>query len=767
MAKTLIGNIKGPQGEIGPQGIQGIQGVPGETGATGPQGPQGETGPQGLQGIQGIQGPAGQRGSRWFTGTSCTGMSTSGSIFTGICDVDNIRDFYIDDYYLNTETGYYYRCVEEPSGRNGYYGGWAYVGKLTSSDTLKIPVYELSDWTYSSDNSNSSIPEIVAATVDENGKFYFFPTDSSTYYTLDSFTGYNEYSPVGGEQIPHYATVTCAACHNNILFVGCIGVIYMSVDGGDTWSYGYKYVNGTVNNIRAYNDLVIATTSDNEIIIYDAQNGVWSAYTMNLDASGIYDITYANGEYAITTACGIYTTIDFETYKRVNPLVMGHVSYVDGLYIMGDVETGLFYSYDLKHVHPCISDSDISLEELKFRDVIYHNGWFLALQYCSAYIWKSKDGITWTETLPDGGSVNFNTITPYKDMILVAGNGRFCWVYRADFNTVGNIEKNNALESLSHAISLTNAGMVKLFEKTDIITELETMIKNLQSYTTIHLSQLPWTAGNGAGSNILRSVTYGNGKFVAVGNSGATYYSSDGINWTAGSGTESNTLYSVAYGNGKFVTVGRGDEAGYISYSEDGVTWSSGSEYGDYNFYSVTYGNNKFVAVGDTGVIYYSLTGTNWFSSNEPDEIDLNSVTYANDKFVAVGASGYTCYSSDGINWTDGGNIGSNTLNSVTYGNEILVAVGNSGATYYSSDGINWTAGSGAGSDTLYSVVYTNGKFVAVGNSGATYYSSDGINWTAGSGAGSNNLRSVTYENGKFVAVGNSGSTYYKTIGGI
>lgn len=62
MARTLIGNIKGPQGETGPQGPQGPQGPKGETGATGPQGPKGDTGatgPQGPQGEPGPQGPAG------------------------------------------------------------------------------------------------------------------------------------------------------------------------------------------------------------------------------------------------------------------------------------------------------------------------------------------------------------------------------------------------------------------------------------------------------------------------------------------------------------------------------------------------------------------------------------------------------------------------------------------------------------------------------------------------------------------------------------
>ena len=68
------GNIKGPQGDIGPegpigpvgpegpQGPQGEQGPKGDTGATGPKGDPGEQGPQGIQGIQGPEGPQGPIG---------------------------------------------------------------------------------------------------------------------------------------------------------------------------------------------------------------------------------------------------------------------------------------------------------------------------------------------------------------------------------------------------------------------------------------------------------------------------------------------------------------------------------------------------------------------------------------------------------------------------------------------------------------------------------------------------------------------------------
>lgn len=53
IVKTLIGNVRGPQGLQGPQGPQGIQGPQGPKGDTGPVGPTGPTGPVGPKGESG------------------------------------------------------------------------------------------------------------------------------------------------------------------------------------------------------------------------------------------------------------------------------------------------------------------------------------------------------------------------------------------------------------------------------------------------------------------------------------------------------------------------------------------------------------------------------------------------------------------------------------------------------------------------------------------------------------------------------------------
>ena len=282
-----------------------------------------------------------------------------------------------------------------------------------------------------------------------------------------------------------------------------------------------------------------------------------------------------------------------------------------------------------------------------------------------------------------------------------------------------------------------------------------------------------WTAISDTkfGTTRINSVTYGNGKFVAVGGSGKGAYSSNGINWTAISGTEFGTsiINSVTYGNDKFVAVG---DSGKGAYSSDGINWTaiSNTKFGTSIINSVTYGNGKFVVVGGEisptlGLGSYSSNGINWtaISDMKFGTSIINSVTYGNGKFVAVGGRGKGAYSSDGINWTaiSDTKFGTSNINSVIYVNGKFVAVGGSGKGAYSSDGINWTAISDMkfGTSIINSGTYGNGKFVVVGDSGKGAYSSDGINWTAISDTkfGTSSINSVIYVNGKFVVVGDSG----------
>ena len=229
------------------------------------------------------------------------------------------------------------------------------------------------------------------------------------------------------------------------------------------------------------------------------------------------------------------------------------------------------------------------------------------------------------------------------------------------------------------------------------------------------------------------SVTYGNGKFVAVANgSNGAAYSEDGVTWTITSMTKYGIWKSVTYGNGKFVTL-NWNNSHEAFYSEDGITWTAATLPSYAKWYSVTYGNGKFVAVAENSTnAVYSEDGITWTATTLHSSVTTwQSVTYGNGKFVAVSDGSAVAYSYDGVTWTETALPNSVGCSSVTYGNDKFVAiVPYSIAAFYSNDGITWTETSMPTSAYWTSVTYGNGKFVAVvSGSTVTAYSKDGITW--------------------------------------
>ena len=121
-------------------------------------------------------------------------------------------------------------------------------------------------------------------------------------------------------------------------------------------------------------------------------------------------------------------------------------------------------------------------------------------------------------------------------------------------------------------------------------------------------------------------------------------YSSDAITWT-NVGADTGTWYGVTYGNGKFVAVGYINTQ--VMYSSDGINWTGASAASADYWQSVTYGNGKFVATslvsgsfGSVGKFMYSSDGINWLPLTPRENESYSGITYGNGKFVAVSSSG-------------------------------------------------------------------------------------------------------------------------------
>jgi hypothetical protein len=179
-----------------------------------------------------------------------------------------------------------------------------------------------------------------------------------------------------------------------------------------------------------------------------------------------------------------------------------------------------------------------------------------------------------------------------------------------------------------------------------------------------------------SGSFSLKDITYGNGTYVAVGGSGTTQTSPDGLSWSVIDHGD-DWFEGVAFGNGVFVAVG---PRGKIFTSTDGLVWHEKDVQGSY-LKDILFAAGKFVAVGWTGTILTSRNGTSWAKASISPEsyTDFEAVAYGDGLFVAVSDSGYTATSANGTSW-DLEFSDFPGLQALTFGNNSFMAAGETGS---------------------------------------------------------------------------------------
>jgi hypothetical protein len=133
-------------------------------------------------------------------------------------------------------------------------------------------------------------------------------------------------------------------------------------------------------------------------------------------------------------------------------------------------------------------------------------------------------------------------------------------------------------------------------------------------------SRAALVAGNDE-PTLLRTVIYGGGLYVAVGNAGIVT-SPDGTNWTRYPvPPRGGWLGGIAYGNGLFVG---GGVCGVTVVSRDGKTWTAGPTLtrqtaggNCVHIRSVAFGDGTFLASDDARVVHVTKDGLAW--SKDPN----------------------------------------------------------------------------------------------------------------------------------------------------
>jgi hypothetical protein len=177
-----------------------------------------------------------------------------------------------------------------------------------------------------------------------------------------------------------------------------------------------------------------------------------------------------------------------------------------------------------------------------------------------------------------------------------------------------------------------------------------------------------------------RSICYGNGIWINVGDSGRCMTSSNGLDWTKQMGlydasrpiNSSNHFNKVIHNGTFFLAVGKN----MVARSTDGITWEArklplsislpGHNQDSTTFYDVVWDGQKFVATGSgvdsqaqarKAIAFYSTDGLTWTESNlhtvfSGTQTECRSISWNGSVFVILGKTNTLAKSTDGITWT-------------------------------------------------------------------------------------------------------------------
>ncbi len=283
-----------------------------------------------------------------------------------------------------------------------------------------------------------------------------------------------------------------------------------------------------------------------------------------------------------------------------------------------------------------------------------------------------------------------------------------------------------------------------------------------------------------AANNDIQGITWSetDHSLVAVGLSGYILYSADGKTWKQYSSGVTDNLKSVAWGNGKFIAVGckqdggdatqcSGDNAGdpasgpVILESPDGKIWSNTSSnmsifQNSVSLYRIIYFDDYFAAAGRTsaavGEATFYLQNQTWYknayeTNTSLDESTLPDIAAAglftgdlmhfnNSLWLAGFTTGGDLNSlplADGIEnakWLSKGQTAIPSLVGMTSGNDSIIIVGDLTAVYMGNkSGQSFSVQDSNDcdlTDELRSVAFGNNRFVAAGENGIVCYNKDG-----------------------------------------
>ncbi len=535
--------------------------------------------------------------------------------------------------------------------------------------------------------------------------------------------------------------------------VGVVGTVFYSTNGTTWTQVDGKFGINAVNGVQFLNSLFVAFGAAGTLST--SPDGItWTARDSQFGANAITGVAFGAGVWVV---CGsgnavspstISSSADGVTWTRRVSMTrtgLNRVRFLNSLF----VAVGTFFLTSADGLTWTQQSNTLpKYSGNGFTDVAFGAGVYVAVSgVANGILLSSPDAVTWTARTSNFGNNIFRGVIFDSALTLFVayGDNTISFVTSPDGTTWTTRAHNLALAC--NQIISTAGPLLVAVSSTSSAGKISTSTNGTA-----------WTARTTNAINILMTVAFGGGMYVAAGGGGATSSGSDcvsspdGTTWTSrqtevngASGSAQGIPAGVSYLNSLFVAHGT---RGHIATSTDGLTWTQRSVNTTSTFTKSAFGAGVWFVCGTAGVGYSSPDGTTWTSRTT--QFSANAITgiiFDNSLFVMWGVLGLISTSTDGLTWVARTSaMGTNAINAVVWGNSTFVAVGVPAALVQatapnvatSTDGITWTAGTdqflfSEQAQTIMGAAFTGGVFVGVGASTAgsgAIVSSNGVAWT-------------------------------------
>ena len=284
-----------------------------------------------------------------------------------------------------------------------------------------------------------------------------------------------------------------------------------------------------------------------------------------------------------------------------------------------------------------------------------------------------------------------------------------------------------------------------------------------------------WSGASAVEATTWKGIAYGNGRFVAVANSGTNrvMYSNNGTSWSAATAAEANGWNDVIYAENMFVAIAE-DGTNRIMVSSNGVDWSAVSGISTSpSWDEIEYAPDQdmYVAFDYTqSLVSTSSNLTSWSTPvTAASLVGGESLSYGDGTWLITSSgsfsSGRIRWSADADVWASAGPPSNFRYRDTVYGGGRWVAVSDNAPYILTSvtGRSGWSNVTPSGLTTeWHHALYANGRFVLLSetatSSEAVLISEDGLTWQEGSGLDLNTWSELSYGNGRFVAVSSDGT---------